>query len=83
LASDRDPDGVPAMRHGPDSLSGGKNSQYDALTVVADAEGMPISKAIRDGIDMLLDERAADPAFQRRLNAATERRRKALELLLK
>jgi hypothetical protein len=60
-----------------------EDSQYDALKVVADAEAIPLSKAIRDAIDGLLDARSADQRFQARLQAAVERNREALKLLEK
>lgn len=58
-----------------------EDSQYDALKIVADAEAIPVSKAIRDAIDAFIDERSADPAFQDKLEREAERRRLALELL--
>jgi predicted DNA-binding protein len=58
-----------------------EDSQYDALKIVADAEAIPVSKAIRDAIDRFIDERSVDPSFQAQLEAADERRRAALRFL--
>jgi hypothetical protein len=58
-----------------------EDSQYDALKIIADAEAVPVSKAIRDAIDGLIDERSADPQFQARLDSADERRRSAVAFL--
>jgi hypothetical protein len=58
-----------------------EDSQYDALKLIADAEAIPVSKAIRDAIDALIDERSADPQFQARLDRADERRRAAVDFL--
>jgi hypothetical protein len=58
-----------------------EDSQYNALKIIADAEAIPVSKAIRDAIDGLIDERSADPQFQARLDRADERRRAAIAFL--
>jgi len=58
-----------------------EDSQYEALKIIADAEAIPVSKAIRDAIDYFIDERSANPAFQERLERADTRRRAAAEYL--
>jgi predicted DNA-binding ribbon-helix-helix protein len=58
-----------------------EESQYDALKVVADAEAVALSKAIRDAIDDYIDKRSADPDFQARLQAAEDRHTAALRVL--
>ena len=58
-----------------------EDSQYEALKIIADAEAIPVSKAIRDAIDELVDKRSADPQFQAELDRADERRRAAVAFL--
>jgi hypothetical protein len=58
-----------------------EESQYDALKVVADADAVALTTAIRDAIDDYIDKRSIDPDFQARLQAAEARHTAALHVL--
>jgi predicted transcriptional regulator len=60
-----------------------EDDQARALDALAMAEETSVSEVIRETIDDRIAKRRADKGFQKRLAAAVERNREALELLAK
>ncbi len=57
------------------------DEQAAALEVIAQADEMSVSEAIRQAIEDRINQRRSDAEFQKRLRRAMERNRRALELL--
>ena len=55
--------------------------QAEALEVVAEVDGVSVSKAVRDAIENHIESRRADDGFQERLVASMARYRRILERL--
>ncbi len=53
----------------------------DELARVADIDGVPVQRAVRDAIAAHIETRRKDKAFRERLRASTERRCEILERL--
>ncbi len=59
------------------------DEQAAALEVIAQADEMSVSEAIRQAIEDRINQRRGDAEFQQRLRRAIERNQRALELLAK
>jgi Family of unknown function (DUF6290) len=55
--------------------------QAEALEAVAQADGIPLSEAVRTAIDGHIEQRRNDKAFQDRLRASLDRNQRILEKL--
>lgn len=56
-------------------------SQAEELEMVAHADGVPVSEAIREAISEHIARRRKDKAFQERLKASLERNKEILDRL--
>jgi predicted DNA-binding protein len=55
--------------------------QAEALEAVAQADGVPVSEAVRTAINEHVEQRRKDKGFQQRLRASMQRNQRILELL--
>lgn len=53
----------------------------ESLKAVADIEGRTVSDVAREAIDALVEQRRADPGFQRRLDIVLQDQARVIDLL--